>query len=191
MTLPAFLFAALSLLLAPGPTNALMALGGAVGGWGRAWRLIGAGLLGYVSAVLPLTWLGTQMHQQWPAAATALTILSAIWVMFLAARLWTAPARNGGQGEVTAAKVYLTTLMNPKALVVGLVLLPAPDSPTFPLKLALFLAVVALAGLIWNGVGALARAGGEHIARMRTIQRTASVWLAIVSVTLIAGVLRA
>ena len=191
MTLPAFLSAILALLLAPGPTNALMALGAAAGGWQRALRLTAAALLGYVSTVLPLAVLGTQLHQHWPTAATTLTVLSSIWVMFLAVRLWTAPSRNGGSGEVTTTKVYLTTVMNPKALSVGLVLLPAPDSPAFPLKLGLFLAIVVVAGLVWNGAGALARMGSDGTARLRTIQRAASVWLAIVSVTLIAGAVRA
>ncbi len=48
--------------------------------------------------------------------------------------------------------------------------------------------VVALA---WGAAGKLTQTGGGDSRRLLIIQRVASVWLAIVSVTLITGVIRA
>lgn len=191
MTLSAFLFAVLALLLAPGPTNTLMGLNGAAGGWHRVVRLIPAELLGYLTTVLPLAYLGADIVGRWPVAALVLKVVAAIWVLFLAVRLWEVPGRTDGHGAVTARRVYVTTVMNPKALVFGLILLPAPADPGFRLKLGLFLIAVIVAALAWNVAGSLTRIGNGAAGRLAMIQRTASVWLALVSVTLIAGALRA
>lgn len=190
MTTVAFISAVLALLLAPGPTNTLMGLAGAQGGIGRVLRFIPAELAGYLATILPLVWLGQELLATWPSAALLLKLVAATWVMFLAVRLWGVRSDGGATAEVTGLRILVTTMLNPKALIFGLVLLPAPQSPQFPGRMALFLLAVTAVGLIWGGAGAITRqtAGGSH--RLHLLQRAASVWLAIVSVTLVAGVLR-
>lgn len=190
MSLAAFLSAILGLLLTPGPTNTLMALAGASEGLRRATRLIPAEILGYLAAILPLAFLGHGLLTNQPLAAQAIKLAAAAWVMGLAVRLWgRGPLAHAGAG-ITAPRVFVTTLLNPKALIVGLVLLPAPAAAGFWPRLALFCATAIAVAMIWGGAGALARQGGTATQRARLIRRAASIWLAVVSVMLAAGVLR-
>lgn len=189
MTLEAFLFGIAALLLAPGPTNTLMGLQGARRGLGGVLRLVPAEIAGYLTAVLPLVWLGQDALAAWPAAASALKIAAAGWVLLLAWRLWGVDAA-GQDGAITTGRVYLTTMLNPKALVFGLVFLPRFGDPAVALRLAAFVGLVTMAALVWGASGTFLRAA-VGTARMQMVQRAASVWLAVVAVTLVAGVISA
>ncbi len=191
MTYFAFFSAVLALLLAPGPTNTLMGIAGARGGLGAATRLLPAELAGYLTTILPLTWLGAELLARIPSASVALKVLAAAWVMFLAVKLWRMPGDAGQGSGVTARRVYLTTVLNPKALIFGLVLLPAPADNQFLPRLAMFCLMVMAVAMLWGGFGQLTQAGESGSRRLVIVQRLASIWLAIVSVTLISGVLRA
>ncbi|MCX7644574.1 MAG: hypothetical protein N2Z62_04665 [Rhodobacteraceae bacterium] len=191
MSTLAFVTAVLALLAAPGPTNTLMCLAGAAGGPGRVLRLLPAELLGYLSAILPIGWVGAHLLAQAPVAAAVLKVVAAAWVMTLAIRLWTPPAAAAGGGAVGFGSVFVTTLLNPKALVFGLVLLPPPGDPAFAARLGLFCLMVAGVALAWGTAGSLARIGGNLAGRMRAIHRIASVWLSAVAVGLVAGALGA
>lgn len=191
MTYPAFIFAVLALLLAPGPTNTLILLAGVRGGLGAVVQLLPAELLGYLTAVLPLTWAGAEMLGRVPIAAVALKLVAAAWVMLLGIRLWGMPATADVDTGITPRRVYITTVLNPKALILGLVLLPAPVDGDFVPKFGVFCATVASVALIWGSVGALLPTADGDRSRLRLVQRIASAWLAVVSLTLIAGVIRA
>jgi threonine/homoserine/homoserine lactone efflux protein len=191
MSLAAFLAAVLALLVAPGPTNTLMALSGAQGGLPRVIRLMPAELAGYLAAILSLAALGAPLLAAWPAARPALALVAAVWVMALAIRLWGRRGDDQTAPVVTPRQVFVTTLLNPKALVFALVLLPPLTEPDFAMRLGLFVGVVAGVAALWGMAGAAAggrRAGGN---RLGLVQRGASVWLALVSVSLALGVLRA
>lgn len=194
MPLAVFISAVLALLVAPGPTNTLMAIAGAQRGFARVGRLLPAELAGYLTSILPLAWLGAHGLAGAPMLAAAVKLVAAGWVMLLALRLWRATAGAGGADDVTARRIYVTTLLNPKALVFGLVLLPAPSDAQFPLRLGLFCLMVAGAALLWGGAGAMTRSGSEQGAgqgrRLQALQRVASVWLAVVSMSLLLGVIR-
>ena len=69
-------------------------------------------------------------------------------------------------------------------------LLPGPQESQFALKLSLFCLIVVAVALAW-GAGVLTQLNGGNGYRLLLAQRIASLWLAIVSVTLIAGVIRA
>lgn len=187
MTVAAFLVAVLALLLAPGPTNTLVALAGARGGLHRAARLIPAELLGYMTAIVPLALIGQRLLDRWPVAAIILKGAAAAWVLFLAVKLWATPCHAGAPAVATARRVYMTTVLNPKALLVSLVLLPVPASPAFPLRLGLFAACVIGVALLWGSGGSLIRRGEASGARLQLLQRVAAIWLAILSGTLVAG----
>ncbi len=187
MTLTAFLAAVLGLLLAPGPTNTLMGIAGAQRGLGHVARLLPAELAGYLTAILPLALLGGQVIDRFPAFALGLKMAAAVWIMILAVNLWRVGAGGGWDGGVDARRIYVTTVLNPKALIFGLVLLPAPQDAAFAGRLALFCAMVAGVALIWGGLGRLTQAKGGGPQRQLGLQRIASVWLAFVSATLFLG----
>jgi threonine/homoserine/homoserine lactone efflux protein len=191
MSTLAFVTAVLALLAAPGPTNTLMCLAGAAGGPRRVVRLLPAELLGYLAAIVPLAWLGSHVLDHVPLTAAVLKIAAAAWVMVLAVRLWTPPVAGAGRGAVGLRSVFVTTLLNPKALVFGLVLLPPPGDPAFAPRLGLFCLLVAAVAVAWGTAGSLARVGGDLAGRMRAIHRIASVWLSVVAAGLVAGVLGA
>ena len=154
-------------------------------------RLLPAELFGYLTTILPLIYLGSEVLGRWPVAAVILKVAAALWVMFLAINLWGRNSVTGASSDVTARRVYLTTMLNPKALIFGLVLLPVPDDPQFAPRLGLFCLMVMAVALVWGTAGKLMQQGGGDGRRLRILQRIASVWLAIVSVTLITGVIRA
>lgn len=177
--------AMLALLLTPGPTNSLMLLAGAERGWPGAARLIPAELSGYLLTVLPLSLMGTTVLSDHNALRAAVTLAAAVWVAVLAVRLWRVPGTGGAGTTVDARALVVTTMLNPKALIFGLVLLPSPDR--LAANLAIFAALVVLVALFWAGVGAVLRAGGSGQPRaVFVLRRLASLWLAAISVALIA-----
>lgn len=190
MTYTAFLSAVLALLLAPGPTNTLMGLAGAKGGLRSVGHLLHAELLGYLTTILPLIWLGSAVLERFPFAALGLKAVAAVWVMFLAVQLWDRNAGSEDEDTVSPRRVYVTTVLNPKALIFGLVLLPAPSAPDFAGKLGLFALMVLGVALLWGMAGASIRLHATGTNRLQVVRRVASGWLALVSITLIAGVLR-
>jgi len=195
MTTAAFLMPMLALLLAPGPTNALVALSGAQGKQARLAPVVAVALLGYLAAVVPLALLGAQVVGRWPQAPAVLRLLAAAWLLVVAAGLWRAPATPADSpplavpGRVALRAVFLTTLCNPKALVVALVLLPAFGDPRFSSGLALFALTVIGSALVWGTFGTMLGAGPGGLRRTGLLGRAASVWLAFVSAGLAAATL--
>jgi threonine/homoserine/homoserine lactone efflux protein len=195
MPLDTLALAIFVLLMTPGPTNTLLALAGAERGFRGAARLIPAEIAGYLLTTLPLALAGAGLLEAHPWLRPLVTGLAALWVGWLALRLWRlpgpaprpidgpadpAPARR----SIDAAQVFVTTLLNPKALVFGLVLLPAAADPRQ--GFALFtLAIVAVACL-WAGLGSLLRDGAT--AALPMLRKAAAVFLAVLSVTLAARV---
>ena len=191
MALLAFLSAVMVLLIAPGPTNTLMGLAGAQKGLGHVARLIPAELAGYLTAILPLSYLGAQALAQSPTLALILQGAAALWVMYLALKLWNLTAVDSSANEVSAGRIYLTTMLNPKALIFGLVLLPAPSEPDYLTRLALFCVMVSGVALLWGSAGTLTQAGPNSGKRLHLVQRVASVWLGFVSVSLFVRIISA
>jgi threonine/homoserine/homoserine lactone efflux protein len=158
MTLTETALAVLLLLLTPGPTNTLLAVAGAERGWGRAVRLIPAELGGYLCTVVPLTLAGARLLEHAPVARTVLTLGAALWVGWLAVAMWRLPAIAGGSVTVTARRVAVTTLLNPKALVFGLLILPAAEAGRQAANLVLFAGEAVAVAMLWAALGAGLRA---------------------------------
>lgn len=161
----AFLLACLVLLAAPGPTNVLLAMAGAGQGGKAAARLIPVAVSGYLISVLLIGLLLGPRLQQAPGAGLWLKGLCALYLVWLAVKLW----RQGSaslilQGPVRARAVFTTTLLNPKALILALVIVPHLKTghlvPALPYLLGLA-ALIATSGLAWTGLGAALNAGGD------------------------------
>jgi threonine/homoserine/homoserine lactone efflux protein len=184
MTTIAFVSGVLALLLAPGPTNTLMGLAGAQGGLVHVIRLIPAELAGYAMAILPLSFLGAALFQAIPGFELLLKGAAAIWIAVLAIKLWRSLSTGGTGKEISAGRVFITTLLNPKALVFGLVLLPSPQTEGFAPHLALFAVMVIGVALVWGSLGVMTQISSAGTKRLRILQRVASAWLMFVSVSL-------
>jgi threonine/homoserine/homoserine lactone efflux protein len=177
-------FAVLVLLLTPGPTNSLMLLAGAERGLAGALRLIPAELAGYLLTVVPLTLVEAALLADHHGLRAGVTLAAAVWVAVLAVKLWRVPVGADAGPAVDAWALFVTTALNPKALIFGLVLLPSPDRLAG--NLALFAGLVALVAVLWAGIGTLIRAGGTGQPRaLMVLRRLASVWLAGICLALI------
>ncbi len=187
MTLPSLALAVLTLLLTPGPTNTLMALAGAERGFRGAIRLIPIEILAYTLVILPLALLGGILTQALPLLRPVLTGLAGLWVMVLAVKLWRLPSGKEAQ-RVDNKSVFITTLLNPKALMIGLVLLPG--APFLP-RIALVIALIGLVAVIWSAIGAcMAKRRDCPIAATPILlRRAAGLWLGLLSLGLIAKTL--
>lgn len=192
MSLAAAALAILVLLVTPGPTNTLLALAGAERGWRGAVRLIPAELAGYLAVVAPLALLGAPLLAALPQARTALTLAAAAWVLWLAVAMWRGPRPGSMRGPeratVTGRRVLVTTLLNPKALVFGLVLLHAAGWGALAVHLALFALQVVGVAMLWALLGAALRARREAPGLPAPWRRAASLWLGALSLYLVGRV---
>lgn len=178
MTQTELFLAGLALLISPGPTNALLALAGAQSGLRAGMRLIPVVLLAYLCIVLPLLFWGAPLIERLPVLRSVLTAIAALWVARLALRLWHLPVAAGvGSGAVSLPQMALTTLLNPKSLIFGLVLLPA--APALTPALLGFAVLVPLISALWLalGAGVLSRSGAW-------MNRGAALWLGALSLLL-------
>lgn len=129
MSFSEFLLGALVLLTTPGPTNTLLAASGAACGIRRSLVLLGGEILGYLTAIAVLTLAVGPLIARHAALGTALRAALCLYVLLLAWRLWT--QGSGAPADacaITARRVFVTTLLNPKAAVMAFVLLPISSS---------------------------------------------------------------
>src|SRR5690606_22818711 len=77
----------------------------------------------------------------------ALKTAAAVWLLVSAARLWRQPVQVDAAAHLTALRrVFVTTILNPKAMLVGTILIPELMRERQALGLATFIALSSLAG---------------------------------------------
>ena len=180
--------ALLALLLTPGPTNTMIFLSGTDRGFAPTLRLLPAEWAAYLLVAVPLSHLGAQLYTSVEWARPVIAAAASAWVLYLALRLWGHAADNDLGPEVTPARIFVTTLLNPKAGFAGLVLLPAAEG--MMLRVVVFSGLIAFAAAVWALAGAALPRRGEMAADwlFPLIRRLAAVWLAIISFTLVSSV---
>jgi threonine/homoserine/homoserine lactone efflux protein len=151
-----FTLAVLAVLGTPGPTNTLLATAGATAGLRRSLPLIPAEAAGYTISILVVaSALGPVMAQA-PLLAAVLRAAVGAYLLHLALRLW----RHGGASlaagaAVTPAQVFIATLLNPKAIVFALGILPfGVGRGVWPYLLGFLLLLTAVA-TAWIATGAM------------------------------------
>ncbi|TCU24434.1 threonine/homoserine/homoserine lactone efflux protein [Rhizobium azibense] len=145
---------ALALLAMPGPTNTLLALAACRRGARQLAVLAATVVAAYlVVVVLLAVFAGAFVHSN-PQIAAALKLASAAWVLYLAFRLWSAPGPVSAD-DVSARHVLITTLLNPKAIIIGLAMVPAADVSTQIPHLVTLAFVVAATSMLWLAFGKL------------------------------------
>jgi len=185
-----FVLMSLSLLLTPGPTNTLLAVGGAAAGLRRAWPLVPAELAGYFAAIHLYAFLLGPLVQQSPLAQGVLRLVLALYIFWLAARLWQSEMAPLPHQTVTPARIFLVTLLNPKALVFTFVVLPplaGQWAAALP-WLGALAAMILLASASWIGLGAAIARG--RILRPHLIPRTGAIVLAGFALVMLLGLAR-
>lgn len=145
-------------LATPGPTNALLASAGVTTIGRLPWGLIAAELLGYGLAITALRLVGTPAIAALPALAPALRLMLALYLLFLGCCLWRHDVTVGTDAPITPGRVFVTTLLNPKAAIFAFALFPEDRAGLALLPWALgFAAVVVTCATAWFFVGERAR----------------------------------
>lgn len=188
--LDAFILAAALLLLTPGPTNTLLAAGGAIVGARRALPLITAELLGYAVAIVTLEVFVAPLVESLAWVQLALRIGCALYLAYTAWLIWMAP-KGDGERAISWRRVFFATVSNPKALVFVFVILPPRSIGVAELLqsyVIILFALIALAGGAWVALGAAVHAGAGGRGRL-TIRRTSSVVVGLFSALILASTL--
>ncbi len=179
-----FTLAVVALLATPGPTNTLLATSGALSGFRRSLPLIGAEITGYLLAIGMLHLVLGQVLIATPLLNTALRLAVGAYLLVAALRLW--QRRDdlaGAAGTIGIGKVFVTTLLNPKAAVFAFVVLPL-SQPAPWLHLAAFVLLIVAAASAWILLGAsIARSGTAR----RSVSRVAAAALALFAGLIAAG----
>lgn len=150
-----FALTVLAILGTPGPTNTLLATSGAMCGLRRSLPLVPAEAAGYLISILMLGLVLAPAISDAPGVASVLRAAVGAYLILLAVRLW----RRGGVSlasgaVVTPSQVFVTTLLNPKALVFALGVVPFGAPRVWP-YLASFLLVLISVALCWIAAGAV------------------------------------
>jgi threonine/homoserine/homoserine lactone efflux protein len=153
----------LLLLAAPGPTNALLATSGAAKGFGVSLGLLSASLLGYLLAIALLRAVVGPVIAAAPALGVALSAVMCVYLLYLAWVLWRRSGTHLSDAQpITFQRVFLTTMLNPKAIVFAFSLFPLGFSGGEVGLLTWFgilSVLIILTGVLWIAVGAMLRRG--------------------------------
>ncbi|MCW8086860.1 LysE family translocator [Sabulicella glaciei] len=169
-----FALAVLALLGTPGPTNTLLATAGAMAGLRASLKLILAEAAGYLIAILGIGLLIGPAVATSPLVSGALRVVVGAYLVLLAVRLWQrGEAGPGPGGAVSFAQVWLTTLLNPKALVLALVVIPF-GHPGVGLYLLGFTTLLMMCALGWIAFGATLGAAAGRAGKARFVPRAGS-----------------
>ena len=177
MTDPILFFLAVATILAtPGPTNTLMATSGATAGIPRSLPLLLAEISGYLIAILAIRIVLAPIVHAYPLIGICLKLAVAAYLVWLAIKLWRRPlVLDAGTRAVTFLNVFVTTLLNPKALIFALTVFPHDNSPALVWYFVAFTATVIAAGGGWIVLGRVLQ--GAAGSRAGYIPKVASVAL--------------
>lgn len=155
----AFVLASLTLLLVPGPTNTLLLTSGTVAGWRQSLGLAAAEISGYSVAIFLLVVGVGPLVQAFPALASGLKVIAALYLLSVAIVLWRRGGIEAGHTmPVEFRRVFVTTMLNPKALIFAFFIVPhlfdGRRNEALPYLLGLG-AMILAAGIAWISAGAL------------------------------------
>ncbi|MEN3150283.1 threonine transporter RhtB [Neorhizobium sp. IRAMC:178] len=184
MTLPEFTLAVLLLLCTPGPTNTLMALGGYARGWLKGLPLIAGELGGYLLVIVPMATLAAPFFDTYPQALVWAKLAAGVWVLYLVYRLWTSEKQAKEAVEISIRQVFVTTVLNPKTLIIALVIMPHDGLTELAPWLALFAGLVLLAANGWIAFGSLMRRTERFEVKPIAVRRTAAACLVLFAMIL-------
>ncbi len=145
-----------AILMLPGPTNVLLLNRARVEGLTRALRLIPAEVAGYLLAVLMCRLVGTAMITVFPQTVPLLQCVLVIYLLWLASKIWRvgSPALVTSKVPITSCRVFVTTLLNPKAAIFAFVVFPTVSTNVSIVTYGLaFASTIALVGLGWIFLG--------------------------------------
>jgi threonine/homoserine/homoserine lactone efflux protein len=187
-SLATFLLAVLLVLAMPGPTNTLLATAGLEHGFRRSVRLTIAECGGYVIAISIWGLFLLELAHKLPWLPWAIRLASAVYIGYLAVRMWSATLdlAGGYSRTVDMRALFVATLLNPKAVLFGGTLFPMEafaSAAGYIEVMGIFIALLFPIGLLWVAFGAQLRKGRLAWLAPTYLLRGASIVLAAFSVT--------
>lgn len=190
-----FIIVALALLATPGPTNTLLATSGAASGFRRSLVLLLGEFVGYMIAIAFLIAVMGPIVARMPNFGLALRIASGLYLLHVAWKLWGhTEAMLLSKGGVSLRQVFVTTLLNPKALIFAFAIIPFGSTgdiwKSAPWLAALSLLIV-IVGSCWIAAGsALQKGMGTRASALKCCRAGAIVltlFAALICGTAVAG----
>jgi threonine/homoserine/homoserine lactone efflux protein len=158
-----FIIVAVALLATPGPTNTLLATSGAASGFRKSLVLLLGEFLGYLIAIAVLITAMGPIVARAPNFGLALRIASGLYLLHVAWKLWGHTEemllRKGG---VSLRQVFVTTLLNPKALIFAFAIIPFGSTGDIWKSapwLATLTLLIAIVGSCWIAAGTALQRG--------------------------------
>ncbi len=151
-----FATTALVILMTPGPTNTLLAAYGAALGFRRAMPMVLAEAAGYAVAISAFASLAAMLT---PFSLAALKLAAASWLLVSARALWRSRHAAAAIPPRAFLRVLATTVVNPKAMLVGVMLVPRGAWLQMLEYTGLFVTLSAMAGLVWVAGGSMVPEG--------------------------------
>ena len=188
IALPLFVLAVAAVLVTPGPTNALLWTSAGLVGMRRSLPLILAEIAGYLTTIGVMRLVGDPLIAVMPTFGLILRIVLIGYLLLLSWQLWNVDPSltNSTMRVVTLGRVFLTTLLNPKALVFAFAIFPPFDNwaAAIPYTVTFILTVIVVA-TGWIAFGAaIGRLGDSRMPRI--LPRIAAVILCLLA-AVIAG----
>ncbi|MBB5692798.1 LysE family transporter [Muricoccus pecuniae] len=181
-----FALTVLLILGTPGPTNTLLAAAGGTVGFRRALPLVPAEAGGYLISIHAIGLALGPVIASRPEVALGLRLAVGAYLLLLAAKLWRRGAVDLSTAPVTPRQVFVTTLLNPKAIVFALGVIPFGAERWWPYTLG-FLGLLAGVALAWIALGAvLGRAAGA-VGRAGLVPRVGAAAVGAFAILLVAG----
>lgn len=184
-----FIALVMTILLTPGPTNTLLASSGIQVGFQKSLHLIPAEALGYLIAISIWGIFVDRVAETLPFLPALLKLLSAMYILFLAVKLWKSAA-NTDLNKVTIIgprQLFVATLLNPKALLFASAVFPLAtwnSVPVYMQNMVVFLLMLVPIAFFWVFMGYLLTSNRISWLNQRNLQRTASLILISFSVPL-------
>lgn len=154
-----FLVSSAIILITPGPTNTLLASCGAALGMRKAALLPLAEAAGYVIAISGFVLMAAALRDH-ALVSAAVKLVAALWLAHCAFRLWQVPAMPDAVAPADClSRVFLTTLLNPKAMLVGTVFIPSGPGAASIQAVFAYALMSTFAGFAWVAFGSMLPAG--------------------------------
>jgi threonine/homoserine/homoserine lactone efflux protein len=186
-----FALAVLFLLSVPGPTNTLLATAATTSSFRTCLSLMPAEMAGYTISINILLTFVRPFAEASVVATVILRTICACYLLYIAWTLWHSAGRSIA-GPISFRHVFMTTLLNPKAVVFALVVFPDSSSPQWIQlrSLGLFLGICAFCCSGWLTLGAAIGRRADFFVTPDGFQRGAAVALVIFAVVMAGSLTR-
>ena len=184
-----FIGLVVTILLTPGPTNTLLASSGIQVGVRKSLRLIPAESIGYLISITVWGIIIGTVSSRFPILPIFLKLLSALYIIFLAIKLWKTADIEASYTlpTIRARELFCATLLNPKALLFASAIFPSSAWLTlnnYLVHIGMFLILIVPIALFWTFIGSILASNKVRWLNQSNLQKTASLVLVSFSIPL-------